>query len=433
MFNALKDQALQIDTKIKTLRKQCTTFAIGYVEKDESKQYPVRKAIATARNDLRDCANDCDSLVTQTDTLFSLLTVADKAADEIYDSVIKLYHEQGVKVPPIELETIPVGIPIHLLPVPEPEAANRTPEEPKVEERAQEDGISESECDSEGSLPEIFITRPPGEAGLEPETPMIKSRKRRILLDTGDANVKEYIGHLRKVLMDERVLINDIIISHWHHDHVGGVDDILEVIDNKGTGNDTCNVWKFPRTDAPEPEVRNTTLKELKDGQIFNTDGATLKVIHTPGHTTDHVVLVMQEDNALFSADCILGEGTTVFEDLYLYMKSLETILNAKPTVIYPGHGNIIDDPTERVTEYINHRNHREKQIFAVFEENPDKQYNEMDIVRTVYKETPEQLWAAAAYNVNHHLKKLTVEGKLLECVDSEGGNSWKYVKPASL
>lgn len=46
--------------------------------------------------------------------------------------------------------------------------------------------------------------------------------------------MKEYIGHLQKVLMDERVLINDIIISHWHHDHVGGVDDILEVIDNKG-------------------------------------------------------------------------------------------------------------------------------------------------------------------------------------------------------
>lgn len=85
------------------------------------------------------------------------------------------------------------------------------------------------------------------------------------------------------------------------------------------------------------------------------------------------------------------------------------------------------------MTEYINHRNHREKQIFAVFEANPDKQYNEMDIVRTVYKETPEQLWAAAAYNVNHHLKKLTVEGKLLECVDSEGGNSWKYVPAPSL
>uniref|UniRef100_A0A182IQM7 Beta-lactamase-like protein 2 homolog n=1 Tax=Anopheles atroparvus TaxID=41427 RepID=A0A182IQM7_ANOAO len=260
-------------------------------------------------------------------------------------------------------------------------------------------------------------------------TYLIGSGKNRILLDTGDASVKEYITHLQKVIIDERILINDIIVSHWHHDHVGGVDDVLDIIQNK----DTCNVWKFPRSDAPEPEVRNTKFKELKDGQIFTTDGATLKVVHTPGHTTDHVVLVLQEDNSLFSADCILGEGTTVFEDLYLYMKSLEIILNAKPTTIYPGHGNIINDPITKVTEYINHRNHRENQIFAVFEDNPDKQFNEMDIVREVYKETPEQLWAAAAYNVNHHLKKLTIEGKLLECIDGEGGNSWKYVPAASL
>lgn len=65
-------------------------------------------------------------------------------------------------------------------------------------------------------------------------------------------------------------------------------------------------------------------------------------MLHTPGHTTDHVVLVLHEDNSLFSADCILGEGSTVFEDLYEYTKSLQAIQDAKPSVIYPGHGNII-------------------------------------------------------------------------------------------
>lgn len=44
------------------------------------------------------------------------------------------------------------------------------------------------------------------------------------------------------------------------------------------------------------------------DGQEFSVEGATVKVIHTPGHTTDHVVLTLKENNSLFSGDCILGK-----------------------------------------------------------------------------------------------------------------------------
>lgn len=88
-------------------------------------------------------------------------------------------------------------------------------------------------------------------------------------------------------------------------------------------------------------------------------------------------------------------------------------------------------DPIEKIEYYIAHRNQRESQILEALKENMEKQLNEMDLVKIIYIDTPEQLWPAAAYNVNHHLTKLTKENKI-KCITVDGENKWQYIASKS-
>ncbi|KAJ2944533.1 hypothetical protein O0L34_g3879 [Tuta absoluta] len=253
-------------------------------------------------------------------------------------------------------------------------------------------------------------------------TYLIGTGKNRILLDTGDKDVQEYQKHLAEVVQSEQVNIEHIVITHWHHDHIGGVENIY------GTIASQPQIWKHKRSPDDEPDGElpaSMPLNWLSDGQEIQVEGATLKIHHTPGHTTDHVVLSLLEENILFSGDCILGEGTAVFEDLYTYMESLKKILALKPNAIYPGHGNVVDNPIEKIEYYISHRNQREDQILKTFKDNPLKQLSVMDLVKIIYTETPEHLWSAAAYNVHHHVTKLAKEDKI-KLVKVDGEDRWE-------
>ncbi|KAJ8934939.1 hypothetical protein NQ314_013098 [Rhamnusium bicolor] len=264
----------------------------------------------------------------------------------------------------------------------------------------------------------------PGSMTLQgTNTYIVGTGKRRILIDTGDSDVPQYINHLRSVLNYEGIDLAHIFISHWHHDHIGGLTDILEEIREKNNNCsilEHCQVWKFPRAQDDLP--KNVAVEHLKDGQEFSVEGATVRVVHTPGHTEDHIILHLLEDNAVFSGDCILGEGTAVFEDLYDYMNSLQNIANIQPNVIYPGHGNVIHNPLEKIQFYISHRIEREQQIMDVLSNNRKQYFSEHDLVKIIYVDISEKLVKAAEGNVNHHLLKLLKEEKV-----KKENSLWQY------
>ncbi len=203
-----------------------------------------------------------------------------------------------------------------------------------------------------------------------------------------------------------------ILITHGHHDHLGGAEMLRQQ-----TG---APIYAFNSQGTPGAD------QEVLDGTTFPVGGDTLLAIHTPGHRFDHLCYLLQGERTLFAGDLISGITTNVIippeGDMLDYLNSLKRLQSVDIAEIVPGHGPTIVDAQAKLAEYIIHRLQREQQVIdALRDLSPGATIPTM--VERIYVDVDPRLHPVAAWTVEAHLLKLEREGRVKR--DEEGNGSW--------
>jgi glyoxylase-like metal-dependent hydrolase (beta-lactamase superfamily II) len=211
-------------------------------------------------------------------------------------------------------------------------------------------------------------------------------------------------GHLRRVVATaeqsgKRVALT--LLTHGHPDHAEGAARFAEL-----TGT---------RVRALDPALR-LGEEGLAAGDVITTGGLELRVVPTPGHTSDSLCFHLPADRAVLTGDTVLGRGTTVVAHpdgrLGDYLDSLRrlrslTVDDGVHTVL-PGHGPVLDDAQGVVEYYLAHRATRLAQVETAVE---DGYRTPPAVVAHVYADVDRSLWPAAELSVRAQMDYLEEHG----------------------
>jgi glyoxylase-like metal-dependent hydrolase (beta-lactamase superfamily II) len=198
------------------------------------------------------------------------------------------------------------------------------------------------------AVPTAILAPNPSAMTLDGTRTFVVGRGRVAVIDPGP-DIPSHIDAVARVVGDASAPAT-IVLTHDHADHAEGAAALAARLGG-----------------AP---VLAHAAGTLADGDVIETDAGPLTVVHTPGHTPDHVSFHHAVGRAVYCGDLMTGGMDTAWVglpdgDLDDYLASLERLRALRPDVILPAHGPAIEDPPKALAAYVAHRAEREAQVLA--------------------------------------------------------------------
>jgi ribonuclease/clavin/mitogillin len=203
--------------------------------------------------------------------------------------------------------------------------------------------------------------------------------------------------------------VREILITHHHPDHTGGVNHLSARL-NVPVAAHRLTVERIAHSVKVDRFVEDNELIELE-----GEPGWRLRALHTPGHTRGHLCFYEEITGSILTGDLVVGIGTVVIDppegNMRQYYDSLHRLLALpKLASLFPAHGPAIGSAREKLEEYIEHRTIRENKILAAVAAGASQP---REIVEAAYTDVNPAMYGLAERSTLAHLEKLEEEGRV--------------------